>query len=187
MTVAEAQEKLEILTRNLACSEISLNQRQICEAQMARYYRIIQRARQQAHRSLASPALALLNMTGHTALDQNHNAALITAAHLIRCASIEQLAVAIPVAIRETSMNNYWPLPVRFPEFSEIAACLLGLDNNTLSLERRIAIRTALQLSTIVSRQQIHQSLRRSWAHIDLIQSKQASRHQRAATLNAVK
>ena len=180
MTIAEAREKLETLTRNLASNEISCNQRQNCEAQMARYYRIIQRARQQAHRSLASPALALLNMTGHTALDQNHNAALITAAHVIRCASIEQLAIAIPVAIREASTNNYWPVRVRFPEFSEIAACLLDLENNTLSLERRIAIRTALQLSTIVDRHQIHQSVRRSWARIHLTRSQQASRHQRA-------
>jgi hypothetical protein len=180
MTVAEAREKLETLTRNLASSEISCNQRQNCEAQMARYYRIIQRARQQAHRSLASPALALLNMTGHTALDQNHNAALITAAHVIRCASIEQLAIAIPVAIREASTNIYWPVRVRFSEFSEIAACLLNLDNNTLSLERRIAIRTALQLSTIVGRQQIHQSVRRSWAHLHLTQGQQTSRPQRA-------
>ena len=186
MTVAEAREKLETLTRNLASNEISCNQRQNCEAQMARYSRIIQRARQQAHRSLASPALALLNMTGHTTLDQNHHAALITAAHLIRCASIEQLAVAIPVAIREASTNNYWPVPVRFPEFSEIAVCLLSLDKNKLSLERRIAIRTALQLSTIVSRQQIHQSVRRSWAHIHVTQSKQASGHQRGATPNGV-
>lgn len=186
MTVAEAQEQIEILTGNLACGKISHNQRQICEARMARYRRIIQTARQQAHRSLASPALALLSMTGHTALDQDHNAALITAAYLIRCASIEQLAVAIPVAIREASTNNYWPLPVRFPEFSEIAACLLRLDNNTLSLERRIAIRTALQLSAIVSRQQIHQSVRRSWAQSDLTQSKQASRHQRGATPNGL-
>ena len=138
------------------------------------HYRIIQRARQQAHRSLASPALALLNMTGHTDLDQDHNAALITAAYLIRCASIEQLAVAIPVAIREISTNNYWPISVRFPEFSEIAACLLSLDNNTLSLERRIAIRTALQLSTIVSRKQIHQSVRRSRAHMT---SPRANKH----------
>jgi hypothetical protein len=186
MTVAEAQEQLETLTRNLACSKISLNQRQICEAQMARYLRIIQRARQQAHRSLASPALALLNMTGHTDLDQDHNAALITAAYLIRCASIEQLAVAIPVAIREISTNNYWPIPVRFPEFREIAVCLLSLDNNTLTLERRIAIRTALQLSSIVSRKQIHQSVRRSRAHIDLTQSKQASRPRRATTPKGV-
>ncbi len=186
MTVAEAQEQLETLTRNLARSEISLNQRQICEAQMARYYRIIQKARQQAHRSLASPALALLNMTGHTALDQDHNAALITAAYLIRCASIEQLAVAIPVAIRETSTNNYWPVPVKFPEFSEITVRLLSLDNNTLSLERRIAIRTALLLSTIVSRQQIHQSVRRSRAHNDVTQSKQASTPRRAATPKGV-
>jgi len=186
MTVAEAREKLETLTRNLASNEISCNQRQNCEAQMARYYRIIQRARQQAHRSLASPALALLNMTGHTALDQNHNAALITAAQVIRCASIEQLAVAIPVAIREASTNNYWPVRVRFPEFSEIAACLLDLDNNALSLERRIAVRTALQLSTIVSRKQIHQSVRRSWAHSDVAQSKQASRPRRTPTPKSV-
>jgi hypothetical protein len=119
-------------------------------------------------------------MTGHTALDQNHNAALITAAHVIRCASVEQLAIAIPVAIREASTNNYWPVRVRFSEFSEIAACLLNLDNNTLSLERRIAIRTALQLSTIVGRQQIHQSVRRSWAHLHLTQGQQTSRPQRA-------
>ena len=115
MTVAEAQEQLETLTRNLACSEISLNQRQICEAQMARYYRIIQRAQQQAHRSLASPALALLNMTGHTALDQNHSAALITAAHLIRCASIEQLAVAVPAAVRETPACDTRPTRCKYP------------------------------------------------------------------------
>jgi hypothetical protein len=186
MTVAEAQEKLETLTRNLVFSEISLNQRQICEIQMARCHRIIQRARQQAHRSLASPALALLNMSGHAALDQDHNSALITAAHLIRCASIEQLAVAIPVAIRETSTNSYWPLHVRFPEFGEIASHLLSLGDNPLSLERRIAIRTALQLSTIVDRRQLHQSVRRSWAHIQLTKCNQPSGHQKAPTPNSV-
>jgi len=57
---------------------------------------------------------------------------------------------------------------------------LIDLDNNTLSLERRIAIRTALQLSTIVDRHQIHQSVRRSWSRIHLTRSQKASRHQRA-------
>ena len=102
MTVAEAEEKLETLTRNLASSEISLYQRHNYEAQIARCHRFIQRARQKAHRSLASFAQTLLGMAGDTVFDQNQNAALITAAHLIRCASIEQLAVAVPAAIRET-------------------------------------------------------------------------------------
>ena len=39
MTIAEAREKLETLTRNLASSEISCNQRQNCEAQMAQRQR----------------------------------------------------------------------------------------------------------------------------------------------------
>jgi hypothetical protein len=176
MTVAEAQEKLEMFTRNLASSEISPNQRQVCEAQMARYHRIIQKARQEAHRSLASFALILIDMAGDTVFDQNHNSALITAAHLIRCASVEQLAVAIPAAIRESSANNNQPARIRFPEFIETAVCLLNLDINTLSSERRIAIRTALRLGNIVGRHQIHQSVRRSRAYIHLTQIQQASK-----------
>jgi hypothetical protein len=170
MTVAEAQEKLEMFTRNLASSEISPNQRQVCEAQMARYHRIIQKARQEAHRSLASFALILIDMAGDTVFDQNHNSALITAAHLIRCASVEQLAVAIPAAIRESSANNNQPARIRFPEFIETAVCLLNLDINTL------AIRTALRLGNIVGRHQIHQSVRRSRAYIHLTQIQQASK-----------
>ena len=164
MTVAEAEEKIEALTRNLASSEISPAQREKCEAQMARCNRIIQRARQQAHRSLASFAGTLLDMIGNTVFDQNQNSAIITAAHLIRGASIEQLAVAVPAAIRETPTCDTRLKRVKCPEFSEIVVCLLRLDSIPFSCERNIAIRTALHLSNIVGRPQIHQSVRRAQA-----------------------
>jgi hypothetical protein len=164
MTVAEAQEKLETITRNLASSEISPTQRDKWEAQMVRCYRTIQRARQQAHRSLASFAGTLLDMMGDTVFDQNHNTAIITAAHLIRGASIEQLAVAVPAAIRETPTCNTRPKRVKCPEFTETVICLLRLDSITFSCERNIAIRTALHLSNIVGRPQIYQSVRRAQA-----------------------
>jgi hypothetical protein len=164
MTVVEAQEKLEAITRNLASSEISPAQRRNCEKQMARCNRIIQIARQKAHRSLASFAQTLLAMIGDTVFDQNQNAALITAAHLIRSASIEQLAVAVPAAIRDIPTKSTRPTRGKFPEFTKIAVCLLSLDNITFSCERHIAIRTALQLSYIVERPQIHQSVRRAQA-----------------------
>ena len=164
MTVAEAEEKLETLTRNLASSEISLSQRHKYEAQVARCHRFIQRARQKAHRSLASFAETLLGMAGDTVFDQNQNAALITAAHLVRCASIEQLAIAVPAAIRETPKNSTPPAGFKFPEFTATVECLLGMDNKTFSCECNVAIRTALQLSNIVGWQQIHQSVRRAQA-----------------------
>ena len=164
MTVAEAEERIEALTRNLASSEISPAQREKCEAQMARCNRIIQRARQQAHRSLASFAGTLLDMIGDTVFDQNQNSAIITAAHLIRGASIEQLAVAVPAAIRETPTCDTRLKRVKCPEFSEIVVCLLRLDSIPFSYERNIAIRTALHLSNIVERPQIHQSVRRAQA-----------------------
>jgi hypothetical protein len=164
MTVAEAEEKIEALTRNLASSEISPSQREKCEAQMARCNRIIQRARQQAHRSLASFAGTLLDMIDDTVFDQNQNSAIITAAHLIRSASIEQLAVAVPAAIRETPTCDTRLKRVKCPEFSEIVVCLLHLDSIPFSCERNIAIRTALHLSNIVGRPQIHQSVRRAQA-----------------------
>jgi hypothetical protein len=167
MTVAEAQEKLETITRNLASSEISSAQRRNCQKQTARYHRIIQEARQEAYRSLASFSQTLLAMTGDTVFNRNQNAALITAAHLIRSASIEQLAVAVPAAIRNTPTKRIHPTRGRFPEFTKIAVCLLGLDNFTFSCERHIAIRTALQLSHIVDRPQIHQSVRRAQADTD--------------------
>jgi hypothetical protein len=164
MTVAEAEEKLETLTRNLASSEISSNQRRNYEAQMARCYRIIQRARQKAHHALASFAETLLDMIGDAVFDQSHNAALITAAHLIRGASVEQLAVAVPAAVREAPTRSKRPTLVKCPEFTEIVVCLLRLDNITFSCERNIAIRTALHLSNIVERPQIDQSVRRARA-----------------------
>ena len=164
MTVAEAEERIEALTRNLASSEISPAQREKCEAQMARCNRIIQRARQQAHRSLASFAGTLLDMIDDTVFDQNQNSAIITAAHLIRGASIEQLAVAVPAAIRETPTCDTRLKRVKCPEFSEIVVCLLRLDSIPFSYERNIAIRTALHLSNIVERPQIHQSVRRAQA-----------------------
>jgi len=166
MTVAEAEEKLETLTRNLASSEISPTQRHKWEAQMARCHRTIQRARQQAHRSLASFAGTLLDMIGDMVFDQNENSAIITAAHLICGASIEQLAVAVPAAIRETPTCDTRPRRGKCPEFTEIVVCLLRLDNITFSCERNIAIRTALHLSNIVGRPQIYQSVRRAQAEI---------------------
>jgi hypothetical protein len=164
MTVAEAEEELEALTLNLASSEISLTQRDKWEAQMVRCYRTIQRARQQAHRSLASFAGTLLDMIGDTVFDQNQNSAIITAAYLIRSASIEQLAVAVPAAIRDTPTCDTRLTRGRCPEFTEIAVCLLRLDNNTFSCESNIAIRTALHLSNIVGRPQIYRSVRRARA-----------------------
>jgi hypothetical protein len=164
MTVAEAEERIEALTRNLASSEISPAKRVMWEAQMARCYRIIQRARQQAHRSLASFAGTLLDMIGDTVFDQNQNSAIITAAHLIRDASIEQLAVAVPAAIRETPTCDTRPTRATCPEFTEIVVCLLRLENITFSCERNIAIRTALHLSNIVERPQIYRSVRRAQA-----------------------
>jgi len=164
MTVAEAEERIEALTRNLASSEISPAQRVKWEAQITRCYRIIQRARQQAHRSLASFAGTLLDMIGDTAFDQDHNTAIITAAHLIRGASTEQLAVAVPAAIRETPTCDTRPTRVKCPEFTETVVCLLSLDKITFSCERNIAIRTALHLSNIVGRHQIYRSVRRAKA-----------------------
>ncbi len=164
MTVAEAEEKLETLTRNLASSEISLSQRHKYEVQAARCHRFIQRARQKAHRSLASFAETLLRMAGDTVFDLNQNAALITAAHLIRCASTEQLAIAVPAAIRENTTNSTPPAGFKCPEFTETVECLLGMDNGTFSCECNVAIRTALQLGNIVGLHQIHQSVRRAQA-----------------------
>ena len=172
MTVAEAEERIEALTRNLASSEISPAKRVMWEAQMARCYRIIQRARQQAHRSLASFAGTLLDMIGDTAFDQNQYSAIITAAYLIRGASIEQLAVAVPAAIRETPTCNTRPKRVKCPEFTEIVVCLLRLDSIPFSCERNIAIRTALHLSNIVGQHQIYRSVRRAKADTSELEPK---------------
>lgn len=172
MTVAEAEEKLEALAQNLASSEISLTQRHKYEAQAARCHRFIQRARQKAHRSLASFAETLFRMAGDSVFSPNQNAALITAAHLIRCASIEQLAIAVPAAIRETPTSSARPAGFNCPEFAEAGECLRGMDNSTFSCECNVAIQTALQLGNIVGRQQIHQSVRRAQADIGELGSK---------------
>ena len=131
---------------------------------MARCHRSIQKARQQAFRSLASFAVTLTDMIGDTAFDQIQNSAIITAAYLIRGASTEQLAVAVPAAIRETPRCNTRPTRVKCPEFTETVVCLLSLDKITFSCERNIAIRTALHLSNIVGRHQIYRSVRRAKA-----------------------
>jgi hypothetical protein len=164
MTVAEAEERIEALTRNLASSEISPIQRGKYEAQMARCHRSIRKARLQAYRALASFAGTLTDMIGDTAFDQNQNSAIITAAYLIRGASTEQLAVAVPAAIRETPRCNTQPTRVKCPEFTEIVVCLLRLDSIPFSCERNIAIRTALHLSNIVGQHQIYRSVRRAKA-----------------------
>jgi hypothetical protein len=164
MTVAEAQEKLETITRNLADSGISIEQRHRYETQIARCNRTIQKARQQAHRSLASFAETLLNMIGDTVFDQDQNIALVTAAHLIRCASIEQLAVAVPAAIRETPTRAIASTRINCPQFTETVICLIRLNSTRFTSERNIAIRTALHLSNIVGRPQIYRSVRRAQA-----------------------
>jgi hypothetical protein len=164
MTVAEAEEQLERLTQNLASREISPSQRRKFEAQAARLNRVIQRARQKAHRSLASFADTLLDMAGGLVVDRRQNAALVTAAHLIRCASVEQLAVALPAAIRVMPASRTPLSGFKCPEFTNIATCLLDLDDKTLSRECNVAIQTALQLGNIVGWQQIHQSVRRAQA-----------------------
>jgi hypothetical protein len=103
-------------------------------------------------------------MIGDTAFDQNQNSAIITAAYLIRGASTEQLAVAVPAAIRETPRCNTQPTRAKCPEFTETVVCLLSLDKISFSCERNIAIRTALHLSNIVGRHQIYRSVRRAKA-----------------------
>jgi hypothetical protein len=174
MTVAEAHEKLEIIMRNLADSGISIEQRHKYEAQMIRCYRAIQKARQQAHKALASFAEVLLGMIGDTVSDQNRNIALITAAHLIRCASIEQLAVAVPAAIREIPAHAIRPKNVNCPQFTEAVVCLIRLNSTRFTQERNVAIRTALHLSNIVGRPQIYRSVRRAQEHINESSSKNA-------------
>ena len=92
MTVPEAQERLEALTVYLASCANSPIQRGAIEKKMARYYRIIQRARRRAHQSLASVATVLLEISENAALNEQKATAIIAAADLIRCASTEQLA-----------------------------------------------------------------------------------------------
>lgn len=103
-------------------------------------------------------------MIGGTVFDRDQNIALITAAHLIRCASIEQLAVAVPAAIRETPARAITSTRINCPQFTEAVVCLIKLDSTRFTYERNIAIRTALHLSNIVGWQQIYRSVRRAQA-----------------------
>ena len=167
MNVPEAQERLEALTVTLASCANSPKQRGAIEVQMARCYRIIQRAQQRAHQSLASVATVLLEISENTTLNEQKAAAIIVAAHLIRCASTEQLAVAVPAAVHETSTGSTPPAPNKFPELSTIVSSLLNLDGARLSFEERFAIRTALHLMNIAERPQIHHSMRRAQACSD--------------------
>jgi hypothetical protein len=167
MTVPEAQERLEALTVTLASCANSPKQRRAIEVKMARCYRLIQRAQQRAHQSLASAATALLEISENAALNEQKATAIVTAAHLIRCASTEQLAVAVPAAIHQTSTDSTAPAPSRFPECSTIVSSLLSLDGPRLPFEERCAIHTALHLINIAERPQIHHSMRRAQACSD--------------------
>ena len=167
MTVPEAQERLEALAVTLVSCANSPKQRGAIEAQMARCYRIIQRAQQRAHQSLASVAAVLLEINAHAVLKQEQAVAIIMAADLLQCATTEQLAVAVPAAIHETSRNSTSSIPNKFPELSSVGTSLMNLDGTRLSLEERFAVRAALHLMNIAERSQIHSSLRRAQACLD--------------------
>jgi len=167
MTVPEAQERLEALTVTLASCANSPKQRGAIEVKMTRCYRIIQRAQQRAHQSLASVATVLLEISENAALNEQNATAIVAAAHLIRCASTEQLAVAVPAATHETSIDSTPPTPNKFPECSTIVSSLLSLDGLRLPFEERFAIHTALHLINIAERPQIHHSMRRAQACSD--------------------
>jgi hypothetical protein len=167
MTVPEAQERLEALAVTLASCANSPKQRQTIEVQMARCYRIIQKARQRAHRSLASVATVLLEINVNAVLNEEEAVAIIAAAHLLQCASTEQLAVAVPAAIHETSTGSNPSIANKFPECSNIVRSLLNLDGICLSLEERFAVRTALHLMNIAERPQIRHSIRTAQACLD--------------------
>jgi hypothetical protein len=168
MTVPEAQERLEALAVTLASCANSPKRRGAIEVEMARCYRSIQRAQQRAHQSLASVATVLLEIKVDTVLKEKEAAAITAAAHLLRCASTEQLAVAVPAAIHEASTDSTPSIPNKFPEFSFIASSLINLDGTCLSFEERFAVRAALHLMNIAERPQIHHSMRRAQAYLDM-------------------
>jgi hypothetical protein len=164
MTVPEAQERIEALTVTLASCANSPKQRAAVEAKMARCYRAIQRAQQRAHQSLASVSTVLLEISDDSVLNAQQAAAIIAAVHLIRCATTEQLAVALPAAIHESSTDSTPPAPNKFSELSTIVCSLLNLDSPRLPFEERTAIHTALHLMNIAGRPQIHHSMRQGQA-----------------------
>jgi len=164
MTVPEAQERLESLTMTLVSCANSPKQRAAVEMKMARCYRVIQKAQQRAHQSLASVSTALLEISDNCVLNGQQAAAIIAAVHLIRCATTEQLAVALPAAIHESSTDDTPHKPNKFPECSAIVHSLLNMDSPRLPFEERTAIHTALHLMSIAGRSQIHHSMRCSQA-----------------------
>jgi hypothetical protein len=111
----------------------------------------------------------LLEINVNAVLKEEEAAAIIAAGHLLRCASTEQLAVAVPAAIHEASTEDTPAIPNRFPEFSIIVTSLLNLDGTRLSFEERFAVRTALHLLDIAERPQIHHSIRRAQACLDML------------------
>jgi hypothetical protein len=113
---------------------------------------------------LASVATVLLEINMNALLKEEEAVAIIAAVHLLRCASTEQLAIALPAAIHDTSTENIPSIPHKFPEFSIIVRSLLNLDGRGLSFEERFAVRTALHLINIAEKTQIYHSMRRAQA-----------------------
>jgi len=157
MTVPEAHEQLESLTAKLTVCSLGQQRAQL-EKQIARCYRIIQRAQQRAHCSLTTVADILLDLTNELPLTQFQSEILSISAELIHRATTEQLALAIPAAISDHGTNA--PL-AQIEGFEEINAVLRNLHDASESYEHRLAVRTALKLYSIAERSQIRQIARR--------------------------
>ncbi len=162
MTIPEAHEQLESLTAKLTSCETHLQRIQL-ESQIARCYRMIQRAQQRAHRSLVTVADILLDLANEIPLSPLQSEALSLSAELIHRATTEQLAVAVPAAISDHGTNA--PLP-RIEGFYEINNILQGLHNSSRSFEHRLAVRTTLNLFLIVEKSQIRQVARQFSANL---------------------
>lgn len=157
MTVPEAHEQLESLTAKLTVCSLGQQRTQI-EKQIARCYRIIQRAQQRAHRSLATIADILLDLANELSLTHFQSEILSISAELIHRATTEQLALAVPAAISDHGTNA--PL-TQIEGFEEINAVLRKLHDASESYEHRLAVRTALELYSIAEKSQIRQITRR--------------------------
>ena len=155
MTIPEAQEQLEILTVKLACST-DLQQRLEIEKQIARCYRVIQLAQQQAHRSLVRVADTLLSIGEELTLTEVQSEAISLSAQMIHRATTEQLAVAVSSAITDHAANT---LPPKLEGLLQIDSILRSIYNGLNSYEQRLAIRTALLLFSLTGKSQISQSV----------------------------
>jgi hypothetical protein len=167
MTVPEAQEQIEALTLTLASRVYSPKQRAVVEAKIARCHRVIQRELQRAHDSLASVSTTLLAISDTSVLTRQQATAIVAAVHLIRGATTEQLAAALPAAIHDSSTDGTSQTPNKFPELSTIARTLLKLESQGLRFEERTALHTALHLMKLADKPQIHRSMRQSQAFTD--------------------